>query len=160
MFLKNYEKSWHKINLSLSEIEIIGNGIEVFCFNDLDFKQERDDLFIEGIIDTFNDLYWFIIGDGDCKDIFVDENINITSIKDTIFPDTKYDETIEKRSLSFIKVLKDNLNPSKIRLFSESLKDLYVIDEKYIKEKYYLKNDYQLGKLKTKQKILLLINDI
>ena len=160
MFLKNYEKSWHKINLSLSEIEIIGNGIEVFCFNDLDFKQERDDLFIEGIIDTFNDLYWFIIGDGDCKDIFVDENINTTSIKDTIFPDTKYDETIEKRSLSFIKVLKDNLNPSKIRLFSESLKDLYVIDEKYIKEKYYLKNDYQLGKLKTKQKILLLINDI
>lgn len=160
MLLDNYEKSWKKINLNPSEISIIVNGIETGCFNDPNFKQERDDLFIEGIIDTFNDLYWFIIGDGYCKDIFVDENINTTSIKETIFPDTKYDETIEKRSLSFIKVLKDNLNPSKIRLFSESLKDLYVIDEKYIKEKYYLKNDYQLGKLKTKQKILLLINDI
>lgn len=160
MFLKNYKKSWNKINLNHSEIDIIGKGIEFFCFKDLAFKQERDDLFIEGVIDTFNDLYWFISGDGDCKDIFIDENINTISIKDTIFPSTKYDETIEKRSLSFIKVLKDNLNPTKISLFSESLKDLYVIDEKYIKEKYYLKNDYQLGKLKTKQKILFLINDI
>lgn len=160
MFLKNYKKSWNKINLSHSEIDIIGNGIEIFCFNDFAFKQERQDLFIEGVIDTFNDLYWFISGDGDCKDIFIDENINTISIKDTIFPNTKYDETIEKRSLYLIKILKENLKPEKISLFYESLADLYVIDEKYIKEKYYLKNDYQLGKLKTKQKILCLINEI
>lgn len=161
MLLNSYLKEWKKINLTPEDIGKITLAIEDKCFTDIDIKYERNDIFIDSIVDVFNDLCWFISGEGECKDMFVSEHVKTLPINDDIvFPITEYDTTIEKRTINLVEILKSELDIVKLKTLISKLNELYRFDEKYIKEKYYLENNYQLGKLKTKQTILRYLKDI
>ena len=155
MLREDYSGIWKSLLLEMDSVEKIQSVIENKCFQDSLFSPTRDDMVIEGVIDTFNDLHWFLEGDGDCKDMFYDENDFAVPINDTIkFPDLLIDDSINRRVSNFVESVKEHLTPAQLGRFIDAIEQLYVFDVNYLKNKFYLKNDYQLGKLKTKQKII------
>lgn len=142
MLLKNYKNKYKKLNIKKSQIIKISDFIE-----DEMFKMKSN-----GWIDTFNDLYWYIIGEADYKDIFSKEediNVSVLSIKSIEIEDLKLN--LIKKFVSFIK---ETLDDIQYKEFQKSMKELYVAEKEYIEKEYYLEFNYSTDKISTKYHLL------
>jgi hypothetical protein len=139
MLREDYKNNYKKLKITKLQKK------EICCYiedNLLIYTTEEFDI---GFSDCFNDLFFFILGSGDTKDMFqeTDETIvNIKNIKKLI---------LLRKKLELIKnltnYLKSTLNQDQINELKILLNILYVKPEKYIKNEKYLSNQYIKGKI-------------
>lgn len=158
MLRSEYSQYLQKINISEEQEDKLVEFIE----NDI-FSIKKDSELIQknmtiynGIIDVFNEIYHFIIGEGESKDMFyedlMDEAISISKGR---YPATSLDPIIQDKINLFRKKVKEILTESQFKELVVALKELFITSKKVILLQTYRSNNYQLGHYKTQKELLI-----
>jgi hypothetical protein len=128
------------------------------CLEDLMIhnKSINDDTLqqYEGVTSVFNNLFFFVIGDGLCKDMFSCEEKEYLSVMEGKYPATVLDSLIEDKVSILVNVLKKEFTESQLINFIDALNVLFVTTKFIIDNEVYVSNQYQLGYYKTQKEIL------
>jgi len=153
-----YQKKYKDLSLSKTQVSELSNYIEdklmiannsVFVKN---FELERE---LDGLSNFANNLFFYIIGEADTKDIFFDleeEVVSVILIKD-INIDDKYKDNI----MRFAEELKNTLTEDQYPLLKMSLEQLYVRPRNFVENKYYFKNNYQKSLISAEKYLLSIL---
>ena len=157
MLREDYHKELKKIKLTKNQEEVLSNHLDQAMALNIPLEEDLMAVY-DGFVSTFNNLYFFIIGDGDCKDMFTDDyemNYVSVSILTGDYSATNLDSIINLKVNELVSILKKELSNEQIKRLIESLNSLYVTYLQIIEKKTYEKNRYQLGAYKTQKEILV-----
>jgi len=143
MLRSDYIDNYRKIKLKNKQIKDISEFIERYMLLGSRHCSESC-----GWVDTFNDFYWYIIGEADCKDIFSDEYSNPASVLSV--KNIEINQEKIKLIENFVDFIKSILTDLQYNELKKSMKELYVNDKEYVEKEYYLENKYSKGKMAAK----------
>tara|TARA_B100000073_G_C23731293_1_gene570880 strand:- start:705 stop:1169 length:465 start_codon:yes stop_codon:yes gene_type:complete len=150
---EDYEDYDKKLNLSEKQKEILLDKID----NDYLYFNANPDMEIEGFSAAFNNLYWLFLGELDTKDEFYDDEHDEV-LRISVIDDLKFEDDKKEVINSFLEDLKSILSEEQLSELKNMLVSLYVRPKKFIENKFYFKNKYQLGKIKAELYLLKVLS--
>lgn len=98
MYREDYIKRYESLKLSEKQEKTLLDFLDELMF---DFPTNNT-MQSEGAINAFNNLFFFILGDGNAKDMFEEERFNYKSVKELSFNNCPLKEQAMENSGKFI----------------------------------------------------------
>jgi hypothetical protein len=154
MYRINYQKKYKKLNISKNQKSNILAAYDIILNEKINVNNEEEIDLLEYALFVFNDLYHFIEGGADSKDMFSDEIPNPIALTTDFLIDTPVNDKIEEKSNKVIELIKNNLNENQFEMLYELLKELYVVRKNIFVNNLYMSHTFLKGSLKAKQSLL------
>jgi hypothetical protein len=154
MHRSHYRKNYKKLNISNEQKSNILKSYYIILQEQIIVNNEEEIDLLEYSLFVFNDLYHFIEGGADSKDMFSDEIPNPVALTTDFYIDTTVNNQIEDKANRVTELIKNNLNEEQFEVLYGLLKELYIVRKNIFVDNLYMSHIFLKGTLKTKQSLL------